>query len=259
MINRINTLENTKTSEILFFDRCDLTKLPNKRIVPLFGPNGSGKTTLINAIGTYLDALRLKNKVLRDDIEYKDFVLEDFNRNIRKAGCSLVLEDVPYRVLSYSNSDDNFRHRRERSINDAFNPALLSARFDANSVSEGQSIVYSVFDLIELLSTGKKGIRYDDGHLIVLIDEMDSGLSIDNIDMFMKKLKYYTDKRDDIQVIFSFNNPRILKFFPHVLSMYTGEVLELHSDEDMLAEFKKHEKAFNKARKLSNGRPKVYD
>ena len=55
------------------------------------------------------------------------------------------------------------------------------------------------------------------------------------------------------------NNPRILKFFPHVLSMYTGEVLELHSDEDMLAEFKKHEKAFNKARKLSNGRPKVYD
>jgi hypothetical protein len=41
--------------------------------------------------------------------------------------------------------------------------------------------------------------------------------------------------------------------------MYDGSVLTLHTDEDMLAEIKKHKAIFDKARKNSKGRPKIYE
>lgn len=259
MIKSINVIQETKTSEILFFNKCDLTKLPNQRIVPLFGPNGSGKTTLINSMIGYLNAVRLREQVKDKDLDLLKIVNEDFSRSAKKAGCVLELDNKKHMWLCYTNSTDNFAHRDPRSIRESYDPMLLGLRFNARSLSEGQSIVYSLYDFIDMLSTGKNGQRVEGCDVLAFIDEMDSGLSLDNLDMFLKKLKYYTNKREDLQVILSFNNPRVLKYFPYVISMYTGEVIELHSDEDMLAEFKKHEKVFNKARKLSSGRPKVYD
>ena len=259
MINKVEIIKGTSTSEIMFFDSCDFSKLPNKRIVPLFGPNGSGKTTLINSMVGYLNAVRLREQVKDKDPDLLKIADEDFSRSVKKAGCVLELDNKKHMWLCYTNSIDNFAHRESRSIRESYDPRLLGMRFDARSLSEGQSIVYSLYDLIDMLSTGKNGQRVIGGDILAFIDEMDSGLSLDNLDMFLKKLKYYTNRREDLQVILSFNNPRMLKYFPYVISMYTGEVLELHSEEDMLAEFKKHEKAFNKARKLSNGRPRVYE
>ena len=43
---------------------------------------------------------------------------------------------------------------------------------------------------------------------------------------------------DNVQIFMSFNNPRVLKHFPFVLSMYDGKVKEMHTDEDMLREIK---------------------
>jgi hypothetical protein len=39
--------------------------------------------------------------------------------------------------------------------------------------------------------------------------------------------------------------------------MYDGTFIDLHTDEDMLAEINKHKKMFDKVRKNSRGRPKI--
>ena len=115
-----------------------------------------------------------------------------------------------------------------------------------------------MFDLLDALYPGKP-LDEKEKDTLVLLDEIDSGLSIDNIDITMRKIKYIVRKRDNVQFIFSFNSPRVLKHFPEVLSMYDGKKIELHTDEDMLAEIRKHKKEFDKARKYSNGRPKIYE
>ena len=50
-----------------------------------------------------------------------------------------------------------------------------------------------------------------------------------------------------------------MKHFPYVISMYDGKAKEMHTDEDMMAEIRANSKMFDKARKTSKGRPKIFD
>ena len=262
MINRIIFPENYNLSDIMLFSEADLTMLPDRRIVPLFGPNGAGKTTILSALSnTLYGKLSLEHLLSQKDTDEfsASFYKEENKKKDEKKGCILKMDKRSYKVLCYKNSTDNYRIREARSYMESFNPYLLNARFDAQSLSEGQSIIYSIWDLFDILKPGKDMVSVSEGDVIVLIDEMDSGLSIDNIDMFMKRLRNILKKRNDVQFFISFNNPRILKYFPYVLSMYDGNVLEMHSDEDMIAEIRKHKKSFDKARKKSDGRPKVFE
>ena len=225
MITSINVNPDTFESKVFFFNHLDLTPF-TERVVPLFGPNGVGKSTLISAIES-------------QSVE--------------------VVKDKPTHLYCYSNSRDNFKNRKPRSYMESFDPEYVSARFDAQRVSEGQSIIYSMFDLLDMLRNTKVFERIHGKDLLILLDEIDSGMSIDNIDITMRKIKNLVKMRSDLQVIFSFNSPRVLKHFSKVLSMYDGSVLEMHTDEDMLKEIKLHKKEFDKIRKTSKGRPKIYD
>jgi Fe-S cluster assembly ATPase SufC len=136
----------------------------------------------------------------------------------------------------------------------AFDPTFLKMQWDAKSISEGQSVIYSIMELLNFALH-----RDDNGEdLMIVLDEIDSGLSIDNVDVVMRKIKRIV-KRGDTQFIFSFNQPRVLKWFPHVLSMYDGTKLTLHTDDDMMQEIRKHKKSFDRVRKTSKGMPKVYE
>lgn len=225
MIKQILIPDNTIYSDILFFKFADLTQFSN-RVVPLFGPNGVGKSTFLDAIE--------KQKL---DIK----------------------TDKPTLIFAYQNSRDNFKIRKARTYSESFDPRFINARLDAQAVSEGQSIIYSMFDLLDgLMKNG--GLPPEEGKdMLILLDEIDSGMSIDNIDTTMRKIKYLTRIRPDLQFIFSFNSPRVLKHFSNVLSMYDGTMLEMRSDDDMLKVINTHKKAFDKVRKNSKGRPKVFD
>lgn len=225
MLETITVKPNTRTADILFFDELDIT---GHHVIPLFGPNGVGKSTLIKQ-------------------------LED-RRDI-----TIKTNGMPTKFYSYQNARDNFKIRQPRSYMESFDPEFMSARFSAQSISEGQSIIYSMFDLLDGLKP-KQPLAPEPGQdALVLLDEIDSGMSIDNIDTTMKKIKNLIQKNEHIQFIFSFNSPRVLKHFPRVLSMYDGTFIELHSDEDMLSEIRKHKSTFDKARKNSRGRPKIID
>lgn len=227
MIKQIKINPNTQTSDVLFFQEVDLTAFDN-HVVPLFGPNGVGKSTFIQAI---ID-----------------------NGTKKRQHLTLSLSDKPTTFYAYRNSTDNFKIAQPQSYEMVFDPVFMKMQWDAKSISEGQSVIYSIMGLLDIALH-----RGDDGNdLTIVLDEIDSGLSIDNIDVVMRKIKRIV-KRGDTQFIFSFNQPRVLKWFPHVLSMYDGTKLTLHTDDDMMQEIRKHKKSFDRIRKTSKGMPKVYE
>lgn len=229
MIKKIKVQPDSKTSKILFFQEADLEQFSCPRnVIPLFGPNGVGKSTLLGSL---------------DNQEEIKLTLEP---------------GIKTNYYSYMDGRDNFKIRRPRSINESFDPNFMMHQWNARSLSEGQSILYSVMDLMD--GFGSDDISVEEGtDYTIILDEVDSGLSIDNIDMIMRKIKRIVSKRNDVQIIFSFNNPRVLKHFNHVLSMYDGKMIRLEDEEDMARVIREHKQEFDKIRKKSNGRPRVFE
>ena len=223
MILNFSVKADTNEDKILLFKNGDFTQFENN-VIPLFGPNGVGKSTLINGL-------------INQSLEIKS--------------------SKPGICYSYQNSKDNFKTRQARNLSEEYEPFFLVKKFNSQYISEGQSIMYSMFDLLDAFKKNGAFEYHEDKDSIILLDEIDSGMSIDNIDTTMRKIKYINKTRDDVQIIMSFNSPRVLKWFPEVFSMYDGSKLTLHTDEDMLKEIRKHKKEFDKLRKDSYGKPKI--
>lgn len=227
MIHKIKLKKNSYPEKILLFNEIDLSSLPTPKIVPLFGANGSGKTTLIKS---------LENKG-----DYKD---------------SLTIEkdEGKHIILLYRNSSNNFR---VRELGADCTPAELLARFNAQSISEGQSIMYSLNILLYELKYNETSVFKSSSQYIFLLDEFDSGLSIDNIDNVLNSLKYIGENNENIQVFFSFNNPYVLKYFPYVVSMYDGKVHCIKDQAEMFDEIMKYKPMLAKLRG-DDGEYKIY-
>ena len=240
MIQKLKPSAGSQLSQILLCDTLHIDELPNPRIVPLFGPNGIGKSSVIKG-------------------------LLEFSKEGEKPFIAKRTRN-PMMIYSYCNSTDNTRVREPRSYLESFDPNYIRNKWNASAVSEGQSILYSALGLFDLIGTGKHSLSMDSPDVpeserkeyLVLIDEIDSGLSIDNLDRIMRKLKNTARKRKDIQVIFSFNHPLVLRYFPDVISLYTGHPIQLYTMEDMMNEIKRHEKEFRRIRYRSDGSPKVF-
>lgn len=162
-------------------------------ITILFGGNGVGKSTFIQGI---------INRTLEFDIE----------------------DDVE--IISFVNSQDNLNRARRMAKNLPDFAGLISC----NSYSEGQSMVYWLLrfyhDCIEEpLKEGKK--------ILVCVDEMDSGLSVENIN-FLLHLIVDTAKqyKDDVQFIISTNHYHYAYVFKEVLNMYDGKYIKINSYEE---------------------------
>lgn len=174
-----------------------------------------------------------------------------------EADIQVITDGTPATIYSYKNGKDNFLHREARTYAEAFDPHFLKAKLNARSLSEGQSILYSVLDLVNNLKPNSGAFFTENAHTIILLDEIDSGLSIDNIDTIMRKLKYALRHRNDLQIFLSFNSPRILKHHQEVISLYDGSVLNMRTDDDMLREIKAHKVQFDRHKKTSQGYPRI--
>ena len=191
MIKSISINKGSNLEEILFFNKMNL-----EQVTLLFGANGVGKSSLIKGI--------LKQKEIK------------FN-------C-----DKEIKLYSYINNEQNFRNMNKNSnlsYEDMFNPYLINKKYNADELSEGQSIIYSLQDIFELCMQ----IKDDSNDSVILLDEIDSGLSIDNVDYLSDKIKEITDKYSNIQFIITFNNFEFCRNFPKVFNMYNGKYITIES------------------------------
>lgn len=266
MINKITVKSGTEASKILFFSNIDFTKLPDKRIILLYGANGSGKTTLLKNIEFGL--FEYSNPSKPEESEEDDRIAEMMRGMEKTRGgiehdshLTLDLDAVPTMYYRYRNGTDNFSVKEPRSYEEAFDPEYIMYKWNAQALSEGQSIVYSVKSLLEgmLKSTkNRESFVTDDHHTILLLDEIDSGLSIDNLDAMLLIIKRVLKQGRNIQFIMSFNNPYVLTYFPDVISMYDGNVHHFSSTEDMLKDLFNNKKMLDKSRKKSNGEYRIF-
>ena len=284
MIHKIEVVPETKTEKILFFKEINLEVLQDPRIVPLFGANGVGKSTLLEAIANCLlsreDFFRTIHRYVGDDktilggihpcnsagayfdedinLDKVDMVALKRVNTIRTV--TLYIDDVHFVTIEYFNSIDNIKTGGQRIHN---KQEIESIQEKIEGISEGQGIIYSSFDVFDSLLNEEWNFTTYDGQKIVyvlLLDEIDSGLSVDNIDILMEKIKEILEKfGDHIQIIMSFNSPVVLDHFPHVISMYDGRVIEMHTINDMREEIDRNKEMFDAARKQKDGRPIEHD
>ncbi len=181
---------NCDREHIFLFDEIKNLKQVNL----LFGGNGVGKTSFLKGIRN-LD-FELKNdydKANKDDLIIK----------------------------SYTNSLDNSKtnKRKEVKTKEDIVKALNSSEY-----SEGQSIL---FHLLSFLADVED--INSDKQIIVLLDEIDSGLSAENINVVIWRIKELTDKNKNIQFFISTNDYHWIYVYKEVVNMYTGEYIKIDS------------------------------
>ena len=160
-----------------------------KKLNILFGGNGVGNSTFLNAIRD--------NKVL----------LESDNEN-------------GILIKSFTNSIENKRVNSHKEI--ITNREFVKA-VNVNSFSEGQSVIHYVlsflYDIKELET---------DKDIVVLLDEVDSGVSAENINMVLWQIKELIDTKN-VQFFISSNHYHFVHAFKKVLNMYNGEYITIKS------------------------------
>lgn len=201
MIGLVNIDSDTRAYNILMFRKCKIERQVNL----LFGGNGAGKTTFIDYLKECTNNRRLnKNIQLMDG--YESFTL-----------------------YAFSNSGNNYKKvgSAKSKLGDSTDPGMIVKKYNASRLSEGQSIIYSIEDFLWFL---ENQLPYKEKESnVITIDEMDSGLSVDNIEYVMTRLNNLARARDDVQMFISFNNYATCEYNrADVLSMYTGKYVEIN-------------------------------
>ena len=194
MIKSFNVIEESFLDKILTFNKIEL-----RQVTLLLGGNGVGKSSLINAI-------------LKKEIHYEsDGKLTKF--------------------YSYVNSKQNFREleRNDKlTYSDMFNPNIILRMHEAQVLSEGQSIMYSLEDIFDLCDV----IKDNRNDSLVLLDEIDSGLFVDNIKFICEKIQEKCINNSKLQFIIAFNNYEFCRNFSEVFNMYNGKWISIDSYDE---------------------------
>lgn len=216
MIKEVRVKKDSFEEDVLLFKSAKFNKLNI-----LFGGNGVGKTTLLNGIA---------NNKLDMDIS-KELIIK-----------------------TYVNSRDNFRHINKANYKN-YGVALLQ-KVNANEMSEGQSIIYSLMTYIE----NAKDIanKNKDKTVVLVLDEIDSGLSAENINMILHILLEFLEI-DNTQLFLSSNHYHFVYVFKKVFNMYTGKVVEFNSYEEYFNELTKQMVCLGKKRNLKFLEPATLD
>lgn len=163
-----------------------------KKLNVLFGGNGVGKTTFLNAIRD--NQLEIETS--------EDIILK-----------------------SFTNSLENTRINSQKELHTT---REFVKAMNVKSYSEGQSILHYVlsflYDIKELASETDKSI-------VVLLDEVDSGLSAENIQMLMWQIKELIETKK-VQFFISTNHYHFVYIVKHVLNMYEGTYMDIKSYDD---------------------------
>ncbi len=174
MLQAISIKSNTELSEILLSKEFDLSN----RVNLLFGSNGVGKSTLINA----LLQLQYTGQMIPKLTEKESPIIYSYIDSLQNAN---IIGKNPNLSFNQQNTTD-----------------IMIRKFNASELSEGQSIVYTIQEFLYCLRIGIKRKE----KILAVIDEVDSGMSVDNIAWLCTEIKELIQLDDNIQFIIAFNN-----------------------------------------------------
>lgn len=161
-----------------------------QRLVVLFGGNGVGKTTFLKGI---------------------------------KKGSLEMEKSKPIKVRMYTNSQNNVA----KATPQISNLEILEQVMLGKEMSEGQSIIYSFLGFME--SVKKDCTDNPAKTVVMIIDEIDSGLSVENINMVCHLLNEALEEYENLQIFLSSNNYHFVYVYKNVLNMYTGKWTEFNT------------------------------
>lgn len=182
-----------------------------KKINILFGGNGVGKSTFLNGL-----------KENSFEIESKK----------------------PIKIFSYTNSLDNKKISKNNVIEKYTDIIKI---YNSSQYSEGQAMIHFFRPfLLDVEDYARNNTTED---IVVLIDEMDSGLSIENINMLLHLIVDMCNEFKNIQFFISTNHYHYTYVFKEVLNMYDGTWIRIESYEEYFQRLNEGIQIFNRAGK----------
>lgn len=199
------------------------------------GPNGYGKTTLLRMMK---QALEKQGAFSFSNNAYSRSVSKAF-RNVLSSDSTVDDEDkATLGFISYDSHADDHTNTMSSTL---ANKDLVQFALRGES-SEGQNNLYSMMDLFNnAQAIAKKHQNLE--QLIIFVDGIDSGLSVDMIDLIIRsldvKMKQVEDKNPNLEVamIFTTNNYEMVRD-SIALDPITSEPIEYESYEDFRKDMK---------------------
>lgn len=199
------------------------------------GPNGYGKTTLLRMMK---QALEKQGAFSFSNNAYSRSVSKAF-RNVLSSDSTVDDEDkATLGFISYDSHADDHTNTMSSTL---ANKDLVQFALRGES-SEGQNNLYSMMDLFNnAQAIAKKHQNLE--QLIIFVDGIDSGLSVDMIDLIIRtldvKMKQVEDKNPNLEVamIFTTNNYEMVRD-SIALDPITSEPIEYENYEDFRKDMK---------------------
>ena len=186
----------------------------------LYGCNGIGKSSLLRTIRDRFELKKFDRMEVSEDVLERAKVQKD--EDLQKFFISSSVNE--YGLHTYFDSSDNLgtNHPAMNADIDA-----MVRHFNVKFISEGESIVESFLEFIE-----KNKSKFEEGNTI-LIDEIDSGLSVEYINMILNVIIDIINKHK-VQFIIGINNYHWIYRVKQYIDMSTGKFVECNSYDEFM-------------------------
>ena len=177
----------------------------NPQLILFIGLNGAGKSSLLQAISSTLKPNETNGK-------YKGDVILTFKN------------DENPKLLEFASRVDNGKYRGYLEDVTLDIKCLFSSEGESNLLSFRHFVTQKLVPQLEKKTP-----------VLLIVDELDSGLSVNYVISMGSLLKKLTDQYPNLQLIMSANQYELIRLFKSsTIALPSGEYLELNSYQDFL-------------------------